>query len=131
MVIRPRKLDFRVQYRVKKEDIAITMRCRTESMEELHKILCGMHGFKIPLGNWHELIIHETLLDGSVADIPKEHLAREFDWKYGFEKEKEPATEDKGKGFSALFTVVNLKGFGERPKQLSTAHWWKEYANVL
>lgn len=122
-----RKLEFRVQYRVKSSDSPITMRVRTETLEELHRLLCGMASFKLPVKDWHELEIHETLLDGSVAIIPKEHLAESYDWKYGFKFLKAAIdNEEKEEARKVYWTAVISSKFRGGVESTSSAGWWKE-----
>ena len=128
------KSTFHVSYKVKEGDLAINMRATTDSLEELHKLLCGMDSFRTPVAQWHQLDIHEHLTDGSVAVIPQAHLANLFDWQYGFGKNQELGLEDKEAPEDteepAPLTAVTIVRRKNTQPLLSTAYWWKENVNA-
>lgn len=134
MAVKLIKSKFHVSYKVKEDDLAINMRASTDSLEELHKLLCGMDSFRTPLAQWHQLDIHEHLMDGSVAVIPQAHLANLFDWQYGFGKKQELGLEDKEAPTNTEepppLTAVTVVRRKYTQPLLSTAPWWKEIANA-
>lgn len=76
--------EYRVMYRLNKDDIQVTMRVRTTGLEALHRILCQMTSWRKPVKEWGELIIHETRDDG-VVEMDKTWLCA-WDGAYEFGK---------------------------------------------
>lgn len=46
MVVKDGKTLYRVQYKVQEGDTPINMRASVESLEDLHRMLCSMDGFR-------------------------------------------------------------------------------------
>ena len=125
-----KKIMFHVAYQVKEGDQTINMRASTESLEQLHKLLCGMDGFQTPLAQWHSLEVHEVLENGTVAIIPQAHLANLFDYHYGFGKKQVLAIEHKTEEEPQPLTAVKIVRRKRTQPLLSTASWWKEKTNA-
>lgn len=133
MVVKDGKTLYRVQYKVQEGDTPINMRASVESLEDLHRMLCSMDGFRTPPGEWALLELHEDHRDGTVSLIPQRHLAQAYDHLYGFGQTKKEEVEEKEEvpwGTIVPWTPVHIVRRKNKQPLASEAKWWKEVGNA-
>lgn len=96
----PVKIQYLVGYRVLPDEAFINCRITTTGLKELHRVLVEMTAKRLPVGDWAELVVHETV-EGQTKEYGKVYLGLMFDKDYTFqEEEEEIVAEPPKKGLS-------------------------------
>lgn len=84
---------FMVMYKADAGTAMINTKIKTESLLDLHRILCSMNGYNKPMAEWDTVVVHEHRDSGEVLEMSKDDL-KEFDYLYPF-KGRSLALEEK------------------------------------
>lgn len=84
----PVKTQYLVAYRMLPEEALINCSITTTGLKELHRVLVEMTAKRLPVGDWAELVVHETT-GGQTKEYGKVFLGLLFDKDYTFHEEVE------------------------------------------